>query len=84
METTEFIEIIGRDEDSKHQFKVNITNEISLSQEMVTFSNSGAGTEYCRCGIIRALKEYPDIDFVDDHDGKRFIVTILRKEYETN
>ncbi len=44
METTELLEIISRDEDSKHQFKANITNETSLAQEMVAFSNSGGGT----------------------------------------
>lgn len=27
METAELLEIIGRDEDSKHQFKANVTNE---------------------------------------------------------
>ena len=43
METTELIEIIGRDEDSKHQFKANVTNETSLAQEMVAFSNSEGG-----------------------------------------
>jgi len=46
METTELIEIIGRDEDSRHQFKANVTNEISLAQEMVAFSNSGGGTVF--------------------------------------
>jgi ATP-dependent DNA helicase RecG len=43
METTELLEIIARDEDSKHQFKANVTNEISLAQEMLAFSNSGGG-----------------------------------------
>jgi len=43
METTELMEIISRGEDSKHQFKANVTNEISLAQEMVAFSNSGGG-----------------------------------------
>ena len=43
METTDLLEIIGRDEDSKHQFKANVTNETSLAQEMVAFSNSGGG-----------------------------------------
>jgi ATP-dependent DNA helicase RecG len=43
METTEFLEIIRRDEDSKHQFKANVTNVDSLAQEMVAFSNSGGG-----------------------------------------
>jgi ATP-dependent DNA helicase RecG len=37
------MEIIGRGEDSKHQFKANVTNEISLAHEMVAFSNSGGG-----------------------------------------
>lgn len=44
METTELLEIIGRGEDRKHQFKANVTNETSLAQEMVAFSNSGGGT----------------------------------------
>lgn len=44
MENTELLEIIGRGEDSKHQFKANVTNETSLAQEMVAFSNSGGGT----------------------------------------
>lgn len=44
METTELIEIIGRDEDGKHQFKADITNETSLGQEMIAFSNSGGGS----------------------------------------
>lgn len=43
MEAAELIEIINRDEDSKHQFKANVTNETSLSQEMLAFSNSGGG-----------------------------------------
>jgi len=43
METTELLEVISRDEDSKHQFKANVTNEMSLAQEMVAFSNSGGG-----------------------------------------
>ena len=44
MDTTELLEIIGRDEDSRHQFKANVTNETSLAQEMVAFSNSGGGS----------------------------------------
>jgi len=39
METSELLEIIARDEDSKHQFKANVTNETSLAQEMIAFSN---------------------------------------------
>lgn len=44
MEAAELIEIIGRDEDGKHQFKADVTNETSLGQEIVAFSNSGGGT----------------------------------------
>jgi len=44
METTELLEIIARGEDSKHQFKANVTNPNSLASEMVAFCNSGGGT----------------------------------------
>jgi len=43
MEASELLEIIARDEDSKHQFKANISNEISLAQEMIAFSNTLGG-----------------------------------------
>jgi ATP-dependent DNA helicase RecG len=43
MEFTELLEIVARDEDSKHQFKANVTNAQSLSEELVAFSNSGGG-----------------------------------------
>jgi len=43
MEITELLEIISRGEDSKHQFKKNVKNAISLAQEIVAFSNSGGG-----------------------------------------
>jgi len=39
METSELLEIIARDEDSTHQFKANVTNALSLAQEMIAFSN---------------------------------------------
>lgn len=44
METAELLEIVSHDEDSRHQFKANVTNETSLAQEMVAFSNSGGGS----------------------------------------
>ena len=43
METSELLEIIARDEDSKHQLKANVTNEVSLAQEMIAFSNTLGG-----------------------------------------
>ncbi len=46
METTELLEIISGGEDSRHQFKANVTNETTLAQEMVAFSNSGGGSVF--------------------------------------
>ena len=43
METSEILEIVARDEDSKYQFKANVTNEQSFAEELVAFSNSGGG-----------------------------------------
>jgi len=43
MQTSEILEIIARDEDSKHQFKANVSNELSLAQEMIAFSNTLGG-----------------------------------------
>ena len=43
METSELLEIIARDEDSKHRFKADVTNTTSLAQEMVAFSNTLGG-----------------------------------------
>lgn len=43
METVELLEIVGRGEDSSHQFKADVTNAVSLASEMVAFANSGGG-----------------------------------------
>lgn len=43
METAEVLEIINRCEDTKHQFKGNVTNVNSLAGEIAAFSNSGGG-----------------------------------------
>ena len=43
MEPAELLEIIARGEDSKHQFKVDVTNAQSLASEIVAFANSGGG-----------------------------------------
>ena len=43
METVELLEIIGRGEDTRHQFKADVTNAVSLASEMVAFTNSGGG-----------------------------------------
>ena len=43
MNSEELLNIVARDEDSKHQFKANVTNANSLAAEMVAFSNTGGG-----------------------------------------
>ena len=43
MEAIELLEILANGEDSKHQFKRNITNPDSLAQEMIAFSNGDGG-----------------------------------------
>ena len=46
METSEFLEIINRGEDSRHQFKSNLNNADSLAADFVAFSNGGGGTMF--------------------------------------
>lgn len=43
MEAEELIEIISRGEDSRHQFKADVTNVDALAAEIVAFSNSRGG-----------------------------------------
>jgi len=43
METAELIEVISRGEDSRHQFKADLTNADALASEMVAFSNGAGG-----------------------------------------
>jgi len=43
METTELIDLLSRGEDSRHQFKENLTNADALAAEIVAFSNTGGG-----------------------------------------
>ena len=43
MEPAELLEIVARGEDSRHQFKVEVTNAASLAAEIVAFANSGGG-----------------------------------------
>ena len=43
MNSKDLLAIIARDEDSKHQFKANVTNDMSLAAEMVAFSNTQGG-----------------------------------------
>ena len=43
MQKEELLKIVARDEDSRHQFKADVTKASSLAAEMVAFSNSGGG-----------------------------------------
>ncbi|MBO9483043.1 MULTISPECIES: RNA-binding domain-containing protein [Gammaproteobacteria] len=43
MDTVRLLNVITQGEDSKHQFKANVTRSDSLAQEMVAFSNSLGG-----------------------------------------
>ena len=43
MEIIELLDILSRGEDSRHQFKMNITNQDSLAMDMVAFSNGDGG-----------------------------------------
>jgi len=43
MDASELIEIISRGEDSRHQFKTDVTNALGLATEMVAFANCGGG-----------------------------------------
>ena len=58
METVELLEIVGRGEDTRHQFKADATNAVSLASEMVAFANSGGGMLFVGVrddGTIQAL-----------------------------
>ncbi len=44
MEIAALIEVVGRGEDNRHQFKADLHNVDGLAAEIVAFSNSGGGT----------------------------------------
>ncbi len=56
METSELIEIVSRGEDSRHQFKANVTNITSLAEEIVAFSNSGGGRIFIGVNDDRSVR----------------------------
>lgn len=43
METTELIDVLSRGEDSRHQFKADMTNADALAAEIVAFCNTAGG-----------------------------------------
>lgn len=71
METVELLEIVGRGEDSRHQFKADVTNAVSLASEMVAFANSGGGMIFIGVsddGTIQAL-DGPDVHRINQLIG---------------
>ena len=56
METEELLAIIANGEDSRHQFKANITRADSLAQEMSAFSNSKGGFLLIGVSMITRLQ----------------------------
>ena len=58
METVELLEIVARGEDSRHQFKDDVTNAASLAGEIVAFANSGGGKIFIGVGDDGTLHEH--------------------------
>jgi ATP-dependent DNA helicase RecG len=65
LETVELLEIVGRGEDSRHQFKDDATNALSLAGEMVAFANSGGGM------IFIGVADDGNVDGLDGADVHR-------------
>ena len=62
METEELLAIIANGEDSRHQFKANVTRADSLAQEMSAFSNSKGGFL-----LIGVSDDYSITGLTDEH-----------------
>jgi ATP-dependent DNA helicase RecG len=58
LETVELLEIVARGEDSRHQFKSDVTNAASLAGEIVAFVNSGGGQIFIGVGNDGILHEH--------------------------
>jgi len=57
LETVELLEIVARGEDSRHQFKDDFTNAVSLAGEIVALANSGGGKIFIGVGDDGTLHE---------------------------
>lgn len=57
METEELLAIIANGEDSRHQFKQNITRAESLVPELAAFSNSKGGLLFIGVTDDEAFKD---------------------------
>lgn len=86
--------ILNRGEDSRHQFKRDVTNADSLAAELVAFANCGGGQLFLGVdddGSIAGLgaadvrrlnqllsKEWPSIELLDDVQGNQSSAVIRR------
>jgi ATP-dependent DNA helicase RecG len=61
METTELLEVVGRGEDSRHQFKEDATNANSLAAEIVAFANSGGGKIFIGVADDGTIREHDPV-----------------------
>lgn len=57
METSELLETISRGEDSRHQFKRDVTSAASLGAEIAAFANSGGGQIFIGVGDDGTVQE---------------------------
>lgn len=83
-------------EDSRLQFKRDVTNADALAAEMAAFANSNIRNpilvSYIAKGLLpyrglgsgikRALENWPEIDFTDDRGVCLFTATVHRREIE--
>jgi ATP-dependent DNA helicase RecG len=76
MNEFEILEIISRGEDSKHQFKVDVTNATSLASEMVAFANTNGGF------ILIGVDKNNNIIGLSDDDIRR--INLLISNTATN
>lgn len=78
MKKSELKAIAIKGEDSRLQFKQDISNPLLVcyaAKGMLLYRRLGSG-------IKRALDAWPEIDFTDDRDGCLFTVTVHRKAGE--
>ncbi|MCK9230426.1 MAG: putative DNA binding domain-containing protein [Syntrophales bacterium] len=76
MEAIELIELVSRGEDSRTQFKLNLTNPESLAGEIVAFSNSKGGK------ILVGISDHGEIVGLSPEDIRR--INILVSNVTTN
>jgi len=58
---------------------IKLGNSNARNPVLASFANYILPYRGYGSGIMRALEAYPDIEFTDDKDGNKFVVTIWRK-----